>query len=701
MSDHHPLVQRQLRKVVGPGEELSPGLAAFAAKVNEAYREFESDRVLLERSLELSSQELVQANSEMRVVIQTFPDLFLRLDADGTIRSCRASNDKDLLLAAPETIGRRIQDVPDPAAGRAFAAALEDVRRTRSSTSLEYTLVVRDVAQIYEARLLPIHAGQVLAIIRNITERKRAEAQLVAAREAALEIARLKSEFLANMSHEIRTPMTCIIGMTELVLDSNLTSEQRDFLAAVKTSADALLGLLNDILDFSKIEAGKMPLESIPFSLRDCVGQAVNVHAIRAHQKGLKLACNIDPNAPDRLVSDPGRLRQIILNLVGNAIKFTETGEVVVDVRDFPQQGGVAGGAVRIRFEVRDTGIGIAPHAQSTIFEAFSQADGSMTRRYGGTGLGLAISRQLVELMGGRIDVSSTPGEGSTFGFTATFPLAPDVHTWASDPHASPRTDPVTRHSVREKRRRLDVLLAEDVELNHVLIRHLLEGRGHRVVAVGTGREALEAARSRHFDIVLMDVQMPDMDGLEATTRIRSDERDSGTHLPIVALTAHALAGDREHCIRAGMDGYLMKPIDSQKLFETIHNLTEPARRSDPLIEAPPATLLRFDREDALRFTGGDVALLDKVLDAHLAQTPSILRELDQLAAGQVPEALERFAHRIKRQASVLGANAASTAAKELEAAAREGKETRAVAAQLRTALEELQATLREMRRAA
>ncbi|HJT31847.1 MAG TPA: PAS domain-containing protein [Pirellulales bacterium] len=692
-------------------------------------------------------------------------DLFPRDEADFFI-----AKDRDVLL------GKRLVDVP------------EEIIRTR------------DGERILHTRKIPLldeegRATHLVGISEDITAAKQAEAALQKAKLDAEAASRAKSEFLANVSHEIRTPMNGIIGMTELALDTELSPQQREFLNMVKASADSLLGVINDILDFSKIEAGKLDLDSMPFALRDSLGDTMKTLAVRAHKKGLEVACQVLADVPDGLVGDAVRLRQIVVNLVGNAIKFTEAGEVVMRVELTPSAVGPDEAAgVMLHFVVRDTGIGIERDKQEAIFAPFVQADGSTTRRYGGTGLGLAISARLVELMGGKIWVESAPGRGSMFHFTARFTVASTPPAGSLPPrpadleelpvlvvddnatnrrileemltnwHMKPtvvggaaealekmraacesgnpyslvlvdaqmpvmdgyaltreinehleysgatimmlssadsggRADPSLRLaaslmkpikqselfdaimsalgvSMRRDDPRplaeaapgaegpLRVLVAEDNVVNQKLVVHLLEKRGHQVTVASNGREAVELVASRPLDLVLMDVQMPEMGGFEATAEIRRREQASGRHLPIIAMTAHAMKGDRERCLQAGMDAYVGKPIQARSLWEVIHHLMTKGESS-----STAATTIgdNLDMQGAIDQLAGDQELLQELVRVFLEQWPDWRQQLSNALGAADRPTLRRLGHTLKGALGQFALAKARDAAAQLE----------------------------------
>jgi two-component system, sensor histidine kinase and response regulator len=784
------------------------------------------------RQRQQAEERLYEKHQLLNAVTEGLTDAIFVKDRQGRYLMVNTGGARLVGRRMEEVVGKTNQDLFPPETARAMREHDHRVLQTGQTETCEVEAVFGGVRHTFLSTKTPFRDQQgevvgLLGIAREISDRKRAEEALRQAVEAAEAASRAKGEFLANMSHEIRTPMNGILGMTELALDTDLSPEQRDYLTLVKQSANALLAVINDILDFSKIEAGKLDLDPVPFPLRSCLEDTVRALSLRAHAKGLELACHVHPDVADTVVGDAGRLRQVLVNLIGNAIKFTEHGEVVLEVRaeadpkrpdvlpagsalwvadaggpDVPSVGDFGFSPPQLprqtvlHFAVRDTGIGIPPEQQQRIFDAFAQADGSTTRQYGGTGLGLAISARLVGLMHGRIWVESEPGQGSTFHFTARFAPAPETAAPAPGPaaaleglrvlvvddnatnrrileetlrqwrlrpalaggaaeardllqqaHAAGRPFPlllldarmpgtdgfelaawlrerpglcgatvlmlsagggpddaarcralgVTRHLTKPVRRSdlldtlvtalgerlvsdppapaedapaagraLRVLLAEDNRINQRLAVRMLEKAGHTVTVAENGREALAALERETFDVVLMDVQMPEMSGFEATAAIRAREQQTGGHLPVVALTAHAMKGDRERCLEAGMDAYVAKPVRAAELLQVIADLV-PGHAMDPAPSAESAA------RDGLRRRLGDAELAEEVIGLLREEAPRLLAEVRQAALAGDGDQLFRAAHALKGAVSHFDADALTATASRLEGLGRAG----------------------------
>ncbi|MBI1947039.1 MAG: response regulator [Deltaproteobacteria bacterium] len=497
---------------------------------------------------------------------------------------------------------------------------------------------------------------------RVTVARERAEQALLASKVAAERAVRGKDELLAKVSHELRTPMNGILNMVQLVGDGPLTGAQSEYLETARGCADDMLVLVNDLLDLSKLDAGRMALSPTHFSFAHALEHALKELVLRAAAKGLELRVAVFPDVPDRLFGDGRRLQQVLANLIGNAIKFTERGSIDVTIgrTATPAQPS----EVRLRVSVADTGPGIEPHAREHIFDAFAQADGSITRRYGGTGLGLTISAELVELMGGKLRVESTVGVGSTFTFDVSMTQSPvDASAVGAVSMGVATASPHADEPPPAPRRRLAVLVAEDNPVNQRVVRVLLERAGHEVVVVGDGVGALQALSRRAFDVVLLDVQMPRMDGTEVARRVRAGAAPGMENVPLVAMTAQAVAGDRERCLGAGMDDYLSKPLDRDRLLEVIARLS--AQRG--ATEAPPSLDSAIDDADLVRRLGDDPAVLGVVLSSYRSSSQTLFAAIGRAVEQQAAAALEREAHSLKGALLTLGATDAARAAAELE----------------------------------
>ncbi len=752
---------------------------------------------------------LAASESRNRAITEAALDCIITVDSEGCILEFNPAAERTFGITRAEALHQPYAKLFFPerlreAQSRGLRDLLTDIKPEALGQRIE-AIAIRPNGEEFpvEVALVAVEsAGSQLitAYLRDISDRKAAETYMRQAKELAEANSRSKSDFLANMSHEIRTPMNAILGMTDLALDTRLDNEQKEYLTLVKSSANSLLNIINDILDFSKIEAGKLDFEHIDFSLRDCVALAVRTLQQRAAEKNLQLTAQVAPEIPDSLIGDPHRLRQVLINLISNGIKFTNEGGVKVVV----QPGPPSSSGASLAFSVEDSGVGIPAEKQELIFEAFSQADTSTTRRYGGTGLGLTISAQLVQAMGGHIGVDSTPGEGSTFRFTAQFGLGQSVPAteeqahleglpvlvavdnpaeremlmellghWRMAPFATPDattsrrelaqatsngwpyrvvivgtqlpdsegfqlveaipqiTNPtpciimlagegrrgdgarcrelgvaaylpmpiqasdllnaillsvipieddntsdrqlITRHSLREQRRQMRILLAEDNVVNQTLALRLLGKLGHQVDVANNGQEALDLHERNRYDIILMDVQMPIMGGFDATARIREREAAGVPHTPVIAMTAHAMKGDRERCLKAGMDGYLSKPVHAPDLVEVlIHHAGHGDPAPPPGTELAPPSGPVFDRESVLANLGDDEDLLAQLIVMYSEDEPRMLADIDNAVRTGDAEALHSAAHALKGAVSNFCASRAQAKAQQLERLGRE-----------------------------
>jgi len=769
-----------------------------------AYRTF-VERVRAAVLLASSTQDLARQHAYLDALIASTPVAIAVLDGRRSIRSVNPAFETLFGYSTAEAVGASIDALIVPDSLRSESSDLEARARAGEIVRVEIERRRKDgrpiQVRLSAAAVKAAPEGGLVALYEDISDRKAAEQAMRAARELAERVARARSAFLANMSHEIRTPMNAVLGFVELVLDTELQVEQRRALELVRSSSEALLTILNDILDYSKIEAEHLELESIPFDLPKVVHATATLLAVRAREKHLELTVDVPPDVPHIMRGDPTRVRQVLMNLIGNAIKFTEQGEVDVSAAVV----GYHDDRTSVRFRVRDTGIGISDEQLATIFDEFTQADASMTRRYGGTGLGLAISRKLVALMGGQLSVTSEVGRGSEFSFTLRLPVERSaaaatpgravslggrrllvvddnetnrrilrdmlgaegvaVHEAARadagltalrraaaagtpfdiaildaqmpdqdgfELAAAVRADPdlaatklliltsagqrgdgercrqmgiqayltkpiaradlieavgtvlleappagaapalITRHSIAESRHTLRILLAEDNLVNQQVATAMLVKRGHQVDVVGNGREAVDAIGTHDYDLVLMDIQMPEMDGFAATQAIRALPR--GRSLPIIALTAHALSGERERCLERGMTGYLAKPFKAHDLFAAIEGRTA-ATADTAAAPAPPVDLAAF--RGTMREAGAEAAV-DGILATFASTLPQRLEALAEASRGGEAEAIQRAAHAFRSAAATIGAHRLAQLLEAMEASARSGDVARA-----------------------